>query len=41
MFVFKGILNVTDAEVFRQTLISGVVREKAYGMGLLTVVPYV
>ena len=38
---FEGILNVTNAEVFRQTLISGIGREKAYGMGLLTVVPYV
>ncbi len=37
---FEGILTVTDAETFRQTLITGIGREKAYGMGLLTVVPY-
>lgn len=34
---FEGILEVTDAELFRDTLINGIGREKAYGMGLLTV----
>lgn len=34
---FEGILTVTDADAFRQTLTGGVGREKAYGMGLLTV----
>ena len=37
----EGILTVMDKEKFCQTLISGIGREKAYGMGLLTVVPYV
>lgn len=37
---FEGVLTVTDADTFRQTLILGIGREKAYGMGLLTVVPY-
>lgn len=34
---YEGILTVTDAEQFRNTLISGIGREKAYGMGMLTV----
>ncbi len=37
---FEGLLTVTNADVFCQTLTSGIGREKAYGMGLLTVVPY-
>ena len=37
---FEGILTVTDPEMFRNTLILGIGREKAYGMGLLTVMPY-
>ena len=37
---FEGILTVTDANGFREALISGIGREKAYGMGLLTVVLY-
>lgn len=35
---FEGMLTVTDAELFRKTLISGMGRGKAYGMGMLTVV---
>lgn len=35
---FEGILKVTDAEKFRQTLCRGIGREKAYGQGMLTVV---
>lgn len=34
---FEGILEITDAELFRQTLTRGVGKEKAYGQGLLTV----
>ena len=34
---FEGILKVTDSDVFRQTLIQGLGREKAFGMGLMTV----
>lgn len=38
---FEGILEVTDIDVFRETLTQGIGREKAYGMGLLTVIPLV
>ncbi len=34
---FEGTLTVEDPELFRQTLCRGVGREKAFGMGLLTV----
>ncbi len=34
---FEGILTVTDADLFRRTLCEGIGREKAYGMGMLTV----
>ena len=34
---FEGILTVTDAELFRDMLRSGLGREKAYGCGLFTV----
>ena len=34
---YEGILVVTDEGAFRSALISGIGREKAYGMGLLTV----
>ena len=34
---YEGILTVSDAERFCQTLQTGIGREKAYGMGLLTV----
>lgn len=33
---YEGILTVTDAEQMRQALTCGIGREKAYGMGLLT-----
>lgn len=36
---FEGILKITDLEQFKHTLTHGVGREKAYGMGLLTVIP--
>lgn len=35
--VFDGILTITDADTFRRTLIKGIGRGKAFGMGLLTV----
>jgi CRISPR system Cascade subunit CasE len=35
---YEGILKVTDAEVFRETLTNGLGRGKAFGMGMLTVV---
>lgn len=35
---FEGVLTVTDVDVFKETLCSGIGREKAYGQGLLTIV---
>lgn len=35
---FEGILTVTDEELFKRTLLEGVGRDKAYGLGLLTIV---
>lgn len=34
---FEGRLKVENADTFRNTLINGIGREKAYGMGLLTI----
>lgn len=34
---YEGILEVTDAYAFRSSLINGIGRGKAYGMGLITV----
>lgn len=36
MAVFEGILKITDADLFRKTLCTGIGRAKAYGCGLLT-----
>jgi CRISPR system Cascade subunit CasE len=36
---FDGLLRVTDADAFRQTLIRGVGPAKAFGFGLLSVAP--
>lgn len=36
---FEGILNVTDEGKFRETLVIGIGRKKAYGFGLLTIIP--
>lgn len=36
--VFEGDLCVENADIFKNTLINGIGREKAYGMGMLTVV---
>ena len=33
---FEGVLRITDAEIFRKTMIGGIGRAKAYGCGLLT-----
>jgi len=35
---YEGILTVTVPELFRQTLVSGIGRGKAYGLGLMTIV---
>lgn len=37
---FEGVLTICDLERFRQALLSGIGRAKAYGCGLLTVARY-
>ncbi len=34
---YEGILTVIDAELFRKALVGGIGREKAFGLGMLTV----
>lgn len=36
---FEGILQITDLALFKQALTQGIGREKAFGMGLMTVIP--
>lgn len=36
---FEGLLRVADATTFKQLLVKGIGREKAFGMGLMTVIP--
>lgn len=36
---FEGLLQVSDVTAFRETLTKGIGREKAFGMGLMTVIP--
>lgn len=36
---FEGQLEITDLSTFKNTLVNGLGREKAYGMGLLTIIP--
>lgn len=36
---FEGVLKITDADAFRDVMKKGIGREKAYGMGLMTVLP--
>ncbi|WP_367342266.1 type I-E CRISPR-associated protein Cas6/Cse3/CasE [Limosilactobacillus sp.] len=36
---FEGILQITNIDQFRKALLTGIGREKAFGMGLLTVIP--
>ncbi|VDG31925.1 type I-E CRISPR-associated protein Cas6/Cse3/CasE [Lactobacillus sp.] [Lactiplantibacillus mudanjiangensis] len=35
---FEGLLRISDVAVFKQTLTTGLGREKAFGMGLMTVI---
>lgn len=35
---YEGILTITDAKLFREKLMRGIGREKAYGCGLLTII---
>lgn len=34
---YEGVLTVTDADAFRKALCCGIGREKAYGMGMITI----
>lgn len=36
---FEGFLRVENVEAFKKALVRGIGKEKAYGMGLLTVIP--
>lgn len=36
---YEGLLNVTDKDVFYHTLTEGIGKKKAYGFGLMTVIP--
>lgn len=36
---YEGILTITDLEKFKQTLQKGIGKKKAYGFGLLTIIP--
>lgn len=37
--VFEGILKVEDIDIFRELLVTGLGKHKAYGFGLMTVIP--
>ncbi len=39
--VYEGILTVEDIEVFRNTLTRGFGKKKAYGFGMMTVIPLI
>jgi CRISPR system Cascade subunit CasE len=36
---YEGILRVTDKDLFYHTLTDGIGKKKAYGFGLMTVIP--
>jgi CRISPR system Cascade subunit CasE len=38
---YEGILTITEADVFRKTLTEGFGKKKAYGFGMMTVIPEV
>lgn len=40
MATFEGVLTISNPELFKQTLVSGIGRAKAYGCGLLTIARY-
>lgn len=40
MVTFEGVLQVTDSARLRETLVNGIGRGKAYGCGLMTLVPF-
>lgn len=37
--VYEGTLTITDVELFRKVLTEGIGKKKAYGFGLMTVIP--
>ncbi|TRW27981.1 type I-E CRISPR-associated protein Cas6/Cse3/CasE [Criibacterium bergeronii] len=37
--VYEGTLEIINVELFKQTLINGIGKKKAYGFGLMTVIP--
>ena len=37
--VYEGILTVSDADLFKKLLTEGMGKKKAYGFGLMTVIP--
>ena len=37
---FEGNLRITDIEKFKESLTKGIGKKKAYGFGLLTIIPY-
>lgn len=37
--IFDGVLQITDADQFRETLVQGIGTGKAYGFGLLSIAP--
>lgn len=36
---YEGILTITDIELFRRVLVDGIGKKKAYGFGLMTIIP--
>lgn len=37
---YEGVLTITDLNIFKKSLRNGIGRKKAYGFGLLTIIPY-
>ena len=37
---YEGLLTITDLEKFKKALTQGIGKKKAYGFGLLTIIPY-
>ena len=37
--VYQGVLTISDEDVMRKTLLDGIGKKKAYGFGMMTVIP--
>lgn len=37
--VYQGILTISDVDIMRKTLLEGIGKKKAYGFGMMTVIP--